>query len=457
MDIDEAEIVRFFVPEACVKHLTDIEGTESTLTTMHEFGLGFHLKGWVLKGRRDRVLPKLKTLGFVRAGVGYTPLMVTCAVYSIPGSLTTPSILDLPLVFRRSSNAFLDEFWESFQLLADISGLDIAVHMPDARTLPLFPIRENGIDIVIGACPPGDIQKEFVSVTCGVRIAPYGQGYHLETHTRGYGHVVKNDNDDFVLGQIVGTTLYIPLPTTAEDLLIFYTKAGGSLMFHYLKKMWKWYVKGDGFVTPGTPLTTALECFEAHKALDDEFMSAISDRIKSLQKDVETALNRYNQALKELQIGQMAAAGLHLAIETESTESLAARNETWKQLLNDRRVDSLEIVAGAYQVITAPIVFTDGEIRRPLGSFGIRINERSEVFVWSFNSPHPKRVPHPHISACGAKCFGNVGPAILDELIARNVPTALLMILDWLEDGYDSQLADVKIEEWPISRRQAND
>lgn len=457
MDIDEEEITRFFVPETCVQHLTGIGGIESTLTTMHEFGLGFHLKGRLLKGRRDRLLPKLKTLGFVRTATGYTPNMVTCGVYSIPGSLTTPSIPDLPLEFRRSSNAFLDEFWEAFELLADISGLDITVHMPDARTLPLFPIRKNGIDIVIGACPPGDIQTEYVSVTCGVRIAPYGQGYRFETHTRGYGHVVKNENDDFVLGQIVGTTLYIPLPTTVEDLLIFYTKAGGSLMFHYLKKMWKWYVKGDGFVAPGTPLTTALECSEAHKALGAEFMSATSERVKSLQRNVEVALAKYSQALKELQIGQMAATGLHLAIEVESAESLAARDEMWKQLLNDRRVDSLEVVAGSYQMTTTPIVFTDGEVKRPLGSFGIRINERNEVFVWSFNSPHPERVPHPHISACGAKCFGNVGPAILDELMARNVPTALLMILDWLEDGYDSQLADVKIEEWPILKEASND
>lgn len=450
MDIDEAEIIRFFVPEACVKRLKDIEGTESTLTTMHEFGLGFRLKGWVLKGRRDRLLPKLTALGLERTAIGYTPNMVTCAVYSIPGSLTTPSTLDLPLEFRRSSNAFLEDFFEPFQLLSTVTGLDITVHMPETRTMPLLPIRKNGIDVVIGACPPGDIQKEHLSVVCGVRIAPYGKGYGIETHTRGYGLVVKNEEDDFVLGQIVGTTIYIPLPTYIEDLLIFYTKAGGSLMFRCLEKMWKWYVKGDGFVAPATALTTPEECANALKEQDAEFTSALSQRVESLKKEVELALGKYNTALKDLYAGQVFIAGLQMAIEAESPEILQARNELWGQLLSDPRVASIEMIAGVYQVTTTPIIFVDGLIKRPLGSFGIRINDKNEVFVWSFDSPHPKRVPHPHISVCGHKCFGNVGPVVLDELTARNTPRAFLMILDWLEDGYDAQLADVKIEEWPI-------
>lgn len=450
MDIDEKEIVRFFVPETCCKQLGNIKGVASTLTTMHEFGLGFNLKGWVLKGRRDQLLTKLKELGFTRTAIGYTPNVVTCAVYSIPGSLTTPSLSDLPKTLRQSSNDYLEEFWEAFHLLADITGLDITVHVPETRTIPLLPTRKNGIDIVIGSCPPGDIQQEHLSVVCGVRIAPYGRGYRIETHTRGYGRLVRSSYEDFVLGQIVGTTLYIPLPTEIQDLLIFYTKAGGSLMFRCLKDMWKGYVHEEGFVAQSLALTTPQECSNALKKQDIEFVSALMGRMDTLKKEVDVALAKYNSALKDLHGGQMFIAGLRAATESETSETVEARNELWAKLLKDPRVVSIEMVDEAYQMVTSPIMFVDGSTKRPLGSFGARINDLNEVFVWSFDSPHPDRVPHPHISVCGHKCFGNVGPSIHDELIVRNVPGAFLMMLDWLEDGYDPQLADVKIEEWPV-------
>lgn len=444
--MSEAELV--FVPATCIDSIpASIRRKEASLKAIHpDHGFGYTLKGFVLRGRRRDLCPKLEKLEFSAVAHGLLNGRL-CGIYATPGSVTSPALGDLPKTIRQGPGQLAVDLLAPVEYLAGITGLDIALHLPHDTSHPLFPEKRNGIDIVIGASPPGDIAIEQIGAMCGVRLTELGKAYSLPTYAKGYGRVVK-DRFDVTVGQVVGTTLYLFLQTNTKELVDQLTEKGGALVRKCLELVWREYVEHEVDEPAQKPFTTVDECAVPldlwDMSLDDDFNKWLNDE----RKKVEAALDAYNQALRDFRFAKRNLVGMQAHRKAETDAEVNERKALWQQLLDDPRVASISLVDEGYQLITTPIL--DAGTGRLLNRYGMRMNEDRRICVWSIDSPHPDRVPHPHISSCGVKCFGNVGPLIEDVLIARNIPSGFLLALDWLEDGYDPDLADSKIEEWPF-------
>lgn len=445
---EEVELV--FIPTTCIAAVPQsIRRKEASLRVIHpDHGFGYFLKGFVLRGRRRNLCPKLAKLEFGRVASGLLNGRL-CGIYATPGSVTSPAVTDFPEALRKAPEQLAIDLLAPIEHLADITGLDIALHLPHDVSHPLFPPKKNGIDIVIGSSPPGDIAIEKMGAICGVRLTELGKAYSLPTYARGYGRVVK-DRFDVTIGQVVGTTLYLFLQTNTKDLVNQLTESGGALVRKCLELVWQEYVEHTVSEPEIQPFTTPGECALLLRLWDLALDTDCQAWLKDEQLKVETALRAYHEALRDLRMAQRSIRGLQAHRDNETDIAVSERDALWQQLLDDPRVESISLVDDGYQLITNTIL--DAGTGRELGSYGMRMNEDRKIRVWSINSPHPDRIPHPHISSCGMKCFGNIGPSIEDVLIARNDPQAFLMVLDWLEDGYDPDLADTKIEEWPFPK-----
>lgn len=114
-------------------------------------------------------------------------------------------------------------------------------------------------------------------------------------------------------------------------------------------------------------------------------------------------------------------------------------------------IESIKLHDGALHVRTRRIeALFDGHAY-DLGIFTIHVDPyHGQVAVWCELSTHPNGVPHPHISPEGIVCYGNASRAIATAAGEQRVVDVIEYILRWLVQGYTPELAQYKIEDWPI-------
>ena len=120
----------------------------------------------------------------------------------------------------------------------------------------------------------------------------------------------------------------------------------------------------------------------------------------------------------------------------------------WMRLHAFAGVQKVSVVDHGIHVETNSLIVACDSVKYRIGSFIIRYCHDG-IFVWSQNSLHKQGIAHPHISESGVVCFGNVGSAITTAAIESRVVDAVELVLRWLTDGYDPELAETKITEWP--------
>ena len=108
----------------------------------------------------------------------------------------------------------------------------------------------------------------------------------------------------------------------------------------------------------------------------------------------------------------------------------------------------LEVEDGRLVATTYPISIEWDSYSYDLGSFRIDIKfENDQVLISKHNGKSPEGYPHPHVSAGGIPCWGNVGVSLAKLLAEGQYPAALAVIKRFLA-SYNASDAYIKIEKW---------
>ena len=132
------------------------------------------------------------------------------------------------------------------------------------------------------------------------------------------------------------------------------------------------------------------------------------------------------------------------------TELAARLPREYQQIKKQPDVARVWILDGGLQVETRPIEAEWEGQRYALGAFVIRIGGTGAVTVWSEAPTHPDGLHHPHIGRSGVACFGNATALVAKLAGESRYSECFALVIRWLKTGYSPELAEARIEEWPV-------
>lgn len=325
----------------------------------------------------------------------------------------------------------------------------VTLHFVKHEVRAVTPYPDDGIlHIVVGAAAPGAIDECHLAHACGVRLDAKGMYLEFWGPTLGIGTLVK-DAEKQTIGQVVDGTVYLFIPSPGRSSFLFEGSGGRDLYARALAFVHAAMKKGgepkskkiadlarySEFVKKslvGLPMLLG-----ARKALLDIRIQEATEKLNSLyaERETFTRLCRIQEARND-----------------EEQREIPSRD--WPRIREHPLVERVLSVEDALHVQTRRIIAEHGGKRFDFGRFMIRLPLGGKPSIWPIEYTHPKRVAHPHISPSSVVCFGNATSAITQAAGEGRIADALDLIFSWLTEGYDPNLADSKIEEWPEVRAQ---
>lgn len=326
----------------------------------------------------------------------------------------------------------------------EVSGKSICLHVHN-KGVEHYPIgNEYDIHIVLGGIAPGENESFSATYIDDVKLDSSGYDVSVPGSSKGYGYVVTDDNDRRI-AQIVGSTIYFFVPVSQKYLHLLAGKRVDIFRI-VLTCAWKAMVLNE-FDFSRNIISSENEFIEYQNTMYSNLEKGKSDHLEKIDKDIENCSRNLRDLIlsRKLLIGD--ATRDFAKISKEDSIS------SWEKLSNHQFIDFLEIPEDDCLHVHTKFILVpddDGCIRN-LGKFIIRIAGFGDVFIWSKCIIHPEGVPHPHISKCGSVCFGNVSLEINRLAAEYKHPELITLIMSWLVEGYEANLADAKLGEWPLA------
>ncbi len=324
--------------------------------------------------------------------------------------------------------------------LAQVTGRSVTFHHGNPGAQLPHPDRD-GIHIYTNSYPVGlNKYSRAIATAFGLNIAEDGKEVTAKFPTLGRGVVMKDeDGQDMV--QVVDNNWYLLLPTMSDfnestSLEIFERLLALGLEAEARSVRWPRQAKRKTYMAG---MKASLGRRAGH--FDEQFRKS-EEQLERLQQDVLIE----QQKLREL-IVMRDAWRKHAAEEFRHI----SRGREFERLAAHPQIERFYLIDdGFLQICTKPIVIEHEGKRYNMGEFVITLNSWQEVGMHCVRTPHPRGVQHVHIGASGNPCFGNAGAAITKALADFRIADAVCYMLTWLTQGYTPELAEVKIEEWPL-------
>lgn len=329
---------------------------------------------------------------------------------------------------------------------AEAKNVHFHLHVCGGRTVYYPRDDVDTITVVLGGLPPGESGTLWAETVVGIRL-DQDQRTQIKVpgYAKGYGKVVR-DEDNCAVAQLVGSTIYLFLPTSAEKL---YLLAGHEIDL-FAKALQVALEALPSFQTaPHLPVLDGENVVARSKHISgfynqraDKKISAVYERINALKKEM-------NELFTSLRLLQSRRASFPEVYTPNDDDVMAEWTKLEQHPLFDYAEWSLD---NCLHIHTKDVLMDsgNGEMRN-VGRFVIRVAVFEGVWVWSKYLTHPKRIPHPHIGQSGSVCFGNITQEVERLIVYGTEAEISLLVLDWLGEGYDAGLADTKLEEWPLA------
>ncbi|MES2931442.1 MAG: hypothetical protein V4682_01945 [Patescibacteria group bacterium] len=439
--------IGYFVPGMYAQALRDagltlVPGTTKNIEGDHGH---FVIDGFLIRGRSRKLESILKELGLEKRGLGFFNWTSRCCYIYGPDPVVAIQWNYLLAHDPVQHHALREAIERSIEQLSSLTGKRVALHMPEDRIFAPFRHTEKAVNIVLGAFPPG---KSETSTIATLAMRTESQYFIRDRPTIGYGTVVRNA-DGIAIGQIVHDTLYLFLSLN-EGTLKHFPDAALRVYRDMIATCWKAYLE-RGEEKADEPVTDPALLVEATASWTDVGEKELDGMIKDHEEKVREAEKAYHTALAELKMWQITKIGARRYIEN----NIAAHSHpewiaSWQTVLDHPLTDSIIVKDLGLHLTTKPVVLEHEGVRYPLGSFTMRADGAGMISIWCNDSRHPERVPHPHISAFGSVCYGNLSLLVQEEIfMRRNYPQALRYLLDWIQEGYDPNTTTTPLTEWP--------
>lgn len=336
---------------------------------------------------------------------------------------------------------------ETLKRFSALVGQGVLIASPETKCVsPRICDTSFGIHVVIDASPPGDASKLKQENMCGLELADNHRVISHAGPASGRGILVK-DEDGETVAQIIDDSFYLFVPLFPPCYRTLMDASGAGLFKKVLRLAWNAYVEWSGKqVAPEeVPIGNAEEygkfldgCFEDRLTADRNLVAETNKEIEELETKIRSLLNDKRLILMLVQQYTVLRAGV----------DRSQWKKDWEYLHTLSGVKNVSIVDGGIHVKTDMLTTIHEGVKYRLGSFIIRYSYDG-IFVWSHKSVHSRGRAHPHISEVGTVCFGNIGIAIRSAVAEARISDAVGLVLRWLIEGYDPELADTRIEEWP--------
>lgn len=325
----------------------------------------------------------------------------------------------------------------------------ITLHIVDARAITPYP-QGRILHVVVGAAPAGDVDQTDLSHACGIRLQERGRYLAFWGPTRGIGTKIIDEQKN-IIGQIVDGTVYLFIPTPGRASFLFEGSEGRELYKRCIERALKTLRKGCK--EPKSKKIVQLDDYRAFVDASFETMPMLLGARKALvDLEIQTTTEKLRTLYTEKETYSRLAA---LEKERTDVEKREHPVRDWPRIKKHPLVERVFVVEGeALHVQTRRIIAEHNGKHFDMGRYIIRLTIGGTPSIWAVDSTHPKRVAHPHISAQSVVCFGNVTTSVTQAAGEGRIADALDIIFRWLTEGYDPNLADAKIEEWPEVRRK---
>lgn len=336
-----------------------------------------------------------------------------------------------------------------YAILEDFSrktGMKIDFHHSGSIVREPFVDTPGKLHIFSNAGPPGDFALHFLYDVFGMYLTDSRTGPNCRQDSRGRGLVLMDG--DVPVGQIVGTNIYLFIPTVK----FFHEPASGAIFRQLLELAWGGLRKAAAAEEPNA--------LSARKS-QDAFVACGSGWITNWSTSCQKLANETDQQIRVLQ-KQLASllrdkrsfeiSAQAFVQSTDVAEAIDRLPKDFRRLQRNSNVARVAIKEEGIHIETKLLHAEHGGKTYVLGRYVIRIDRSGAVNVWCEQTLHPTGVPHPHIQKDGGTCYGNAIEAISKLASQHRYADTVELVLRWLIAGYTPALALVKIEEWPEQR-----
>ena len=387
---------------------------------------------WIVYSTRD--------LDLIQTVVGHQILPMIVLQDAVVGTgIATKKGADANTI--RKQEQAIHAYFPILMRLAQISGKEVMFH---ARNTAIeMPEISNGniLHIYSNVSPPGETTPQYVETVFGLRISFQEKNIVGCGPTMGRGTVLTDQEDKNVL-QILGNNWYILFPTIDY----FNEQTSQTIFENVLALGWK------SLQSPPTRQRSLgrRQWLAQTRSWMEIYEEGVEKEAEKMRREIASILQR----AAELQRDLVALRSVQESMKTNAfkRDFLRRMPRDLKRIQTHALVARVEYLEQALHVITRPLTVEHEGVSYLVGAFTIRINSRGAVSVWSEAPTHQKRISHPHISNEGTPCYGNAGAAIAMAAGEARYADAINYILTWLTRGYSPNLADAKIEQWPIAQ-----
>lgn len=322
-------------------------------------------------------------------------------------------------------------------------GCEVTLHLSNAPAFEPF-YNENHIHIVLSSRAPGSAQGQSINMLENVLLTSTTAGAKCPGPTAGRGRTVMYD-EDFCIGQIIGSTLYLFLPF-GKKAEAPYANAHDNPFRIALACVWTDYIdKSSNFEEAAIDTYSEFALRETSESLHSMMRKQQEETVVRLQKAADKLRTNLAVVHTELKVQIAILSALEKGPLEIDLEPL------WDELKSHPHIKSISVADDSHiHYHTNPVLIEDeAGVLRDVGSFTIRVSD-FDVHVWSNRLTHPKRISHPHISSAdNSICFGNVSSEIAKLCAENRRIEAALLTLRWLFEGYEPSLTHHRVEEWP--------
>ena len=318
----------------------------------------------------------------------------------------------------------------------------VTLHITDRPAFEPF-YEDDHIHVVLSSRPPGKSYKQKPFVLDKILL----DGTSCPGPTEGRGFEVQYD-DDFVIGQIVGSTIYLFLPMGKAAISSFSHDHDNPFRIA-LATVWHEYLTMQKEILIPEAQIDSYDSFAANVSQDSiatMMREAQREEIQKLHKEAERLVREL--ALVHAQL----KANVALMKAIELTPIVVDLPPLWEQLQHNSSIECITLSHDKvlhYHTAAVYIEDDDGNLR-DVGSFTIRVGD-FDVYIWSTRITHPERISHPHIqSSENSICLGNISTEVAKLCAENRKVEAVLLCLRWLTEGYEPSLTYHRVEEWPL-------
>ena len=309
------------------------------------------------------------------------------------------------------------------------------------------PYDDENLHVVLSSSPPGRTENQRLIMLDTVMVSTKSGGAKCPGPAEGRGHAVLFD-EEFTIGQIVGSTLYLFLPTGKEWPAEYAHRRDNPFLIA-LSTVWQDYLLLQREPLEPEVEVTSYEDFAAY-AFKETFAALLNEAqqqaLKQLQQRAESLRHELALVYSQMKI----AVTVLEALEQEPTH--LDLPPLWEQLSTHPSIERITVLnETTFHYHTTPVHIEDEAGRlRDVGSFTIEVGDFN-VYIWSNRITHPKRISHPHITSTqNSICFGNISSEVAKLCAENRKVEVALLCLRWLTEGYEPTLTYHRVEEWPL-------